>query len=49
MESGYGTPRVAEGMGNPVPVPVWALTELERARMLASVVKMVRDAIAMGI
>lgn len=46
LESGYGAPRVAEAMGRPVPVPLCAVTEVERARMLASVVKMVNGAIA---
>ncbi len=50
LEKGYGAPRVGEAMGRPVPVPVplCALTEAERATMLASVVKMVNGAIAMG-
>lgn len=48
LDSGYGAPRVAEAIGRPVPVPLCAVTEAERARMLASVVKMVNGAIAMG-
>ncbi len=50
LERGYGAPRVGEAMGRPVPVPVplCALTEAERAKMLASVVKTVNGAIAMG-
>ena len=48
LESGYGAPKVMEAMGTPVPVPLCALMELERAKMLASVVKAVNGAIAMG-
>ena len=48
LESGYGAPKVAEAMGTPVPVPLCALTKVERAKMLASVVKAANGAIAMG-
>lgn len=49
LESGYGAPNVMEAMGTPVPVPLCALIEVERAKMLASVVKAVNGAIAMGL
>ena len=46
-----GAPMVAEGMGRPVPVPVplWAVTEVETARMLTRVAKRVSGAMAMEI
>lgn len=40
---------MAEAMGTPVPVPLCALIEVERAKMLASVFKRVNGAIAMGV
>lgn len=49
LESGYGAFKVAEAMGTPVPVPLCALIEVERAKMLASVVKTVNGAIAMSV
>ena len=50
LESGYGAPKVREAMGRPVPVPVCATTEEEeRARTLASVLKMVNDGIAVSV
>lgn len=50
LEIGYGAPMVPEAMGRPVPVPVplCAVTDVERAKMLASAVKSVNGAIAMG-
>ena len=38
-----------EALGRPVPVPVFAEAQEERARMLASVVKTVNGAIAGGV
>ena len=49
LESGYGAPKVAEAMGTPVPVPLCALIEVERAKMLASVVKTGNGAICNGV
>ena len=50
LERGYGAPRVREAMGRPVPVPVplCAETEVERAKRLARVVIKVSGAIATG-
>ena len=48
LESGYGAPRVREAMGRPVPVPLCAETEVERAKRLARVVMKVSGAIATG-
>ena len=47
LEIGYGAPTVTEAIGRPVPVPVpvYAAAEVERAKMLASVVR-VKGAIA---
>lgn len=49
LDNGYGAPMVAGAIGRPLPVPLCAVTEAERARMLASVVKIVNGAIAMCI
>ena len=48
LEIGYGAPTVTEENGRPVPVPVCAVAEVERAKMLAMVVKTVSGAIAIG-
>lgn len=48
FESGYGAPRAVEAMGRPVPVPLCAETDMERARMVARVVIRANGAIATG-